>query len=186
MQGLEFDPGFAPYIMAFRGTLEYLYLDINRFKNFSQKKMRFRQYYKKILEIFNNNLGFYAGCLMWAAYIKTQPKQKILSNPCFGQIYDEQENVSEVEYIIKFTDLFPKDMSYYLGEFYSFDEKSIRLLNLYKDFLVINRGFVGTEFNEDVLIPEDFKPSSPEKYKEIIDNVLESGDLKQLLNYIEV
>ena len=37
-QGLEFDPGFAPYILAFRRTTEYLYADINRFKNFSQRK----------------------------------------------------------------------------------------------------------------------------------------------------
>jgi hypothetical protein len=36
------------------------------------------------------------------------------------------------------------------------------------------------------LIPEGLKPSNPEKYKEIIDKVLEVGDLKQLLNYIEV
>ena len=53
VKGLEFDPGFAPYIMAFRGTVEYLYMDINRFKNLSQRKMKFRQYYKKFLELFN-------------------------------------------------------------------------------------------------------------------------------------
>lgn len=76
-EDLEFDPGFAPYILAFRGTVEYLYMDINRFKNLSQRKMKFRQYYKKFLELFNNNLGFYVGCLMWAAYIKTQPWSRI-------------------------------------------------------------------------------------------------------------
>ena len=43
VKGLEFDPGFAPYILAFRGTVEYLYMDINRFKNLSQRKMKFRQ-----------------------------------------------------------------------------------------------------------------------------------------------
>ena len=43
MSGLEFDPGFAPFILAFRGTVEYLYMDINRFKNLSQKKMKLRQ-----------------------------------------------------------------------------------------------------------------------------------------------
>ena len=59
--GLEFDPGFGPNILAFRGTVEYLYMDVNRFKNLSQRKMRFRQYYKKILDVFNNNLGFYIG-----------------------------------------------------------------------------------------------------------------------------
>ena len=37
-KGLEFDPGFAPYILAFTGSVEYFYLDINRFKNLSQKK----------------------------------------------------------------------------------------------------------------------------------------------------
>lgn len=64
LKGLEFDPGFAPYILAFQGTVEYLYADINRFRNFSQKKLKFMQYHKKILEVFNNNLGFYVGCLM--------------------------------------------------------------------------------------------------------------------------
>ena len=37
LKGLEFDPGFAPYILTFQGTVDYLYMDINRFKNFSQK-----------------------------------------------------------------------------------------------------------------------------------------------------
>ena len=40
MNGLEFDPGFAQHILAFQGTVDYLYADINRFKNFSQKKMK--------------------------------------------------------------------------------------------------------------------------------------------------
>ena len=54
-KGLEFDPGFAPHILAFRGTVEILYSDINRFKNFSQKKLKFMQYHKKILDVFYNN-----------------------------------------------------------------------------------------------------------------------------------
>ena len=36
--GLAFDPGFSPYVLAFQGTVQYLYTDINRFKNLSQKK----------------------------------------------------------------------------------------------------------------------------------------------------
>ena len=52
MAGLEFDPGFAPFILAFRGTVEYLYMDINRFKNLSQRKMKFKQYYKKFIALF--------------------------------------------------------------------------------------------------------------------------------------
>ena len=141
LKGLEFDPGFGPYILAFRGTLEYLYADMNRFKNFSQKKMKFMQYHKKFIEMFENNLGFYVGCLMWAAYIKTQPKQKILSNHCLGQEYNEEANVSDTQFMIQFTSLFPKDMKYFLGQNYSFDEKIVELLKVYEEFLVLNKGF---------------------------------------------
>ena len=136
LNGVEFDPGFAPYILAFSGTVEYLYADINRFKNFSQKKIKFMQYYKKILDIFNNNLGFYIGCLMWAAYIKTQPKQEILSNNCLGQKYDEELNISDTQFMLKFTELFPRDMKYFLGQNFEFDSNYINLLKIYYLFYV--------------------------------------------------
>ena len=145
LEGLEFDPGFGPYILAFRGTVEYLYMDINRFKNLSQKKMKFMQYYKKVLDIFNNNIGFYVGCLMWAAYIKTQPKQKILSNHCLGQEYNEEANISDTQFMLQFTELFPRDMKYFLGQNFSFDENIINLLKVYEEFLVINKGFLLVE-----------------------------------------
>ena len=101
LKGIKFDPGFAPYLLAFHGTLEYLYMDMNRFKNFSQKKVKFMQYHKKIVEMFNNNLGFYVGCLLWAAYIKTQPKQEILGNHCLGKSYNEQTNIEDTQQMLQ-------------------------------------------------------------------------------------
>ena len=139
MSGLEFDPGFAPFILAFRGTVEYLYMDISRFKNLSQKKMKFRQYYKKMLDMFNNNLGFYVGCLMWAAYIKTQPEQEILNNNCLGQEYNEEENISDTEFMIKFLELLPKDVKYFLGQNYEINQADMKILELYKEFLEAER-----------------------------------------------
>ena len=184
LKGLEFDPGFSPYIMAFQGTVEYLYSDINRFKNFSQKKMKFMQYYKKILEIFNNNLGFYVGCLMWAAYIKTQPEQKILSNHCFGAEYNEEANISDTRFMLQFTELFPKDMKYFLAQNYSFDEKQIKLLEIYKEFLTINKGFVASEKNTDIQLPASVKTENAEAYKAQIEEVLKTEDLSKLLEYL--
>lgn len=186
LEGLEFDPGFAPYILAFRGTVDYLYLDINKFKIFSQKKLKFRQYYKKIIAIFENNLGFYAGCLFWASYIKTQPKQKILSNHCLGNPYNEEENIADTQYMLKFLELYPKDMKYFLAEDLKFDAKYETLLKLYEEFLILNKGFVESEYNTDILLPEGFKPKNPEGYKEIIDKILETGDLAKFLEYFEV
>ncbi len=181
LKGIEFDPGFAPYILAFQGTVEYLYMDINRFKNLSQKKLKFMQYHKKIVEIFNNNLGFYIGCLLWAAYIKTQPKQELVSNHCFGKEYNEEENTSETRFMIQFTELFPRDMKYFLGQNYSFDENHIKLLKIYEEFLTINKGFVESKYNSDILLPEAIKTENAESYKAIIDSILETGDLSKLI-----
>ena len=182
-KGLEFDPGFAPYILAFRGTVEYLYMDINRFKNLSQRKMKFRQYYKKFLELFYNNLGFYVGCLMWAAYLKTQPEQEILNNSCFNQPYDEEANISDTEFMIKFLELFPKDMKYFLGENYEINQGDLKILELYKEFLIINKGFVETKYNTDIKLPEGMKTDGAETFKEKIDEVLKQEDLSKLLEY---
>ncbi len=182
-KGLEFDPGFAPFILAFRGTVEYLYMDINRFKNLSQRKMKFRQYYKKFLELFNNNLGFYIGCLMWAAYLKTQPEQEILNNHCLNQEYDEEANISDTEFMIKFLELFPKDMKYFLGENYKIDKTDLEILNLYKDFLIINKGFVDTKNNTELKLPEKMKTEDAESFKDKIENVLKTEDLSKLLEY---
>lgn len=182
-KGLEFDPGFAPYILAFRGTVEYLYMDINRFKNLSQRKMKFRQYYKKFLELFNNNLGFYVGCLMWAAYIKTQPEQDILNNNCLGGEYNEEENVSDVDFMIKFLELLPKDMKYFLGMNYEINPEDLKILEMYKEFLTINKGFVNSKKNTDILLPSGMKTDGAENFKDKIDEVLKIEDLSKLLEY---
>ena len=182
-EGLEFDPGFAPYILAFQGTVNYLYMDINKFKNFSQKKMKFRQYYKKILEVFNNNLGFYVGCLMWAAYVKSQGEQEILNNHCYGGRYNEEENTIETDYMINFVRLFPKDMKYFLGEVYEFDEGVDKILHAYKEFLAITKAFIDTVRNFDIQLPEGLKTEGAEDFKEKIDEAIESKDLSKLLEY---
>ena len=185
-KGLGFDPGFGPHILEFQGTVEYLYTDINRFKNLSQRKIKFRQYYKKILEIFKNNLGFYIGCLMWAAYIKTEEEQDLLNNYCFGREYSETEITSDVDFMIKFTELFPKDMKYFIGETFKFEPIILKLLETYKEFLVINKGFVDSKTNTDIKLPGNLKASKAKTYKEKIDKVLEDGDLSKLNEYSDL
>lgn len=184
LEGLEFDPGFAPYILAFLGSVEVIYAEINKFKNFSQKKMKFMQYHKKILELFDNNVGFYIGCLMWAAYLKTQPEQKILSNHCLGKEYNEEENVSEVDFMLEFPQLFKKDMKYFMGQNFEFNPQVINLLEVYKEFLTLNKGFVETKTNTDVVLPKVVKTEQAEEYKVMIDKVLETKDLSKLLEYL--
>lgn len=183
---VEFDPGFAPYIMAFQVTVEYLYSDINRFKNLSQKKIKFMQYYKKLLEVFYNNIGFYTGCLMWASYIKSQPKAKIASNGFLGTEYNEAENVADIDYVIQFIKLFPKDMKYFLGQTFEFDENIVKLAEIYKEFLIINKGFTNSEYNSDILIPDSIAIEKAEEYKKIIDTAIEEGNLSKLKDSLSI
>lgn len=182
-EGLKFDPGFGPLIMAFQGAVEYLYADISKFRNLSQKKMRFRQYYKKILDVFNNNLGFYIGCLMWAAYINEQEKQPILNNYCYGKEAREDENTSETDFMISFAELFPKDMKYFLSQNYVFETYILQILNLYREFLIINKGFIETKYNTDIKLPKNLNTDDVKDFKLYIDKVIESGDLSKFLDY---
>ena len=169
--------------MAFRETLEYLYLDINKYKNFSQKKIKFLQYYKKILRIFNNNLGFYTGCLMWASYLKTQDEQEILNNHCLGKEYCEEDCTADVDYMLKFVELFPKDMKYFISETFEFPPKTTEILTSYKEFLIINKGFINTKNSSELLLPNSIKLDNAETFKEKIDDALLIGSLEKLVEY---
>ena len=185
-KGLEFDPGFAPYIFAFVGSVEYLYEDINRFKNFSQKKLKFRQYHKKFIELLYNNIGFYIGCLMWAAYLKTQPEQEILNNHCLGQKFDENNNTAETDFVIRFVELFPKDMKYFMGENFEFPNNILTVLNLYKEFLTINKGFVETKTTTDLLLPSGLKTEDAINFKDKIEEAIKAEDLSMLIEYKDI
>ena len=145
--------------------------------------MKFKQYYKKFIALFNNNLGFYVGCLMWAAYIKTQPEQEILNNNCLGQEYNEEENISDTVFMIKFLELLPKDMKYFLGQNYEVDQTDMKILELYKEFLILNKGFVNSKNNTDIVLPAGMKIEGAETFKDKIMEVIKSEDLSKLLEY---
>ena len=114
---------------------------------------------------------------------QTQPEQDILNNHCLGQKYDEEANISDTEFMIKFLELFPKDMKYFLGENYETDKCNMQILEMYKEFLIINKGFVESKKNTDILLPKEMKTEKAETFKEIIDNVIKSEDLSKLVEY---
>ena len=74
-------------------------------------------------------------------------------------------------------------MKYFLGENYVVDESVNKILITYKDFLTINRGFIESKKNTDIILPENVNTEDAISYKEKIELVLESGDLSKLLEY---
>ena len=97
---------------------------------------------------------------------------------------NKAENITETELMMRFSQLFPKDMKYFLGQNFAFDEKVLNLLKVYQEFLDINKGFTETKYNDDILLPEAVKTENAEGYKAIIDDVLKTEDLSNLLEYL--
>lgn len=181
--GVQFDPGFIQHISAFTPNIEYVYDLLSRYKNFAQKKQQFKLFYPKIRSLFENYLGFYLGCILWAVYIKHLDKKELLNNICYGGEYSEEETLSEVDFITNYIEQLKKDVKYYTGQNFSIDTTSTNILAAYREFLKENKGFVETKTTADIVIPKSFKTPDKKGLDEIlnkIEEVIDNGKLKDL------
>ena len=187
---VKFDPGYAQHTTILSISLEYLYSSINSFKNFGQKKMKFKMSYPQILRMVDNNVGFCLGSLLWAVYIKSLGDVKIEGNPCLGDTYDKDEAGAEVDFSVEYYSQLKKDAKYYLGQDYVINPLLIKILNIYKEFLIENMNFVNTKTTNDIKLPQGFKTPSQDEISKIyskIQEVIKSGnllDLTEVFGYI--
>ena len=187
-EGVQFDPGFVAHISAFVPNVEYLYNTINRFKNFSQKKSQFKMYFPKLEKLLDDYIAFYLGCMLWAAAIRTLKDKPVLNNFCCGAEYDEEETVSEVNFVSAFYEHLPKEVKYYTGKDFALDEKKLDILNNYKAFLIENKGFTALKTTGDIKMPSNFKNlKDADAVINKIEDVVETGNLTELYNlYSEI
>lgn len=186
IDGVQFDPGFIRHLTAFVPTIEYMYSTLERFKNFGQKKLQFKMFYPKIQELLSNYIGFYLGCMLWAAYIKTLDNKPILNNLCFGGDYSESESLEEVNFIIEYVDKFTKDVKYYLGQNFSLDSSSRNILAAYAEFLKLNCGFTQVQTTNDLQMPAGFKTlHETEAVLAVVEKVTETGEFTRFYQLYE-
>ena len=188
-QTVLFDPGYAQHTTILSISAEYLYASINQFKNLGQRKMKFKMLYPQITRMVDNNVGFCLGSLLWATYIKTLGDVQIEGNPCLGGTYDREETIEEADYSIEFFERLKKDVKYYLGTDYQVNPICVKILELYKEFLTLNSGFVSTKTTKDVILPQGFVTPSKEDAEKIhtkIQAVIQSGNLLDLLEVFEL
>ena len=180
--GAQFDPGFVQHISAFVPNIEYAYGSLSRYSNFGMKKQQFKMLLPKIKHLIENYLGFYMGCMLWASYIKNLEDTVILNNFGLGCEYDEQETLSEVDFIVNYLEQLKKDVKYYTGQDFSIDTTSLNILDAYRTFLKVNKGFTKTEKTSDIVIPKSFKKlDKDEEVLAKIEEVTENGDLRELI-----
>lgn len=185
-----FDPGYAQHTTILSIGVEYLYAQINQFKNLGQRKMKFKMTYPQILKMANNNVGFCLGSLLWAVYITSLGDNiAIEGNPCLGGTYEEAETVEEVDYSINFFTQIKKDAKYYLGRDYQINPQYLKILELYKEFLTLNFSFVNTKTTGDIKLPSGFKipdEASLEKIHAKIQEVISTGELLEMLPLLDL
>ena len=180
-----FDPGYGQHLVSLIFSLEDMYADINKFKNLGQKKFQFKQYYSSIVKLLNHNIAFYLGCLLWAVYLKAQPEGEIKNNHCLGKEYDENSSLIELLFLIKFIYTFSKYTKYYMGQDFKYNQADVDMLEIYKEFAMMNEGFVNVKKVSDLKLPDSVKTPSADdlaKIKSTIDEVVKTGDFELLFN----
>lgn len=183
-----FDPGYAQHTTILSINLEYMYSLINQFRNLGQRRTQFKRFYPQIIKMVENNVGFCLGSLLWAAYLKTQDA-KIEGNPCLGGNYDEAEAVEEIDFSLEYFTQLQKDAKYYLSSNYEVNPLYIKILDLYKEFLTLNRGFVDTKTTLDIKLPQNLSVPANEDAQKIhskIQEVIKSGKLLDLTEVFEL
>lgn len=185
-QSVLFDPGYAQHTTILSINVEYMLAAINQFKNFGQKKLKFKMLYPQLIKMTENNTGFCLGSLLWAVYIKSLGNVKIEGNPCLGDTYNKEETVEEADYSIEYFEKLKKDAKYYIGENYEINPLHIKIIELYKEFLTLNCGFVNTKTTNDLLLPTGFKIPGSEDLEKIHNKINEVIKTGRLLDLTEV
>ena len=115
--------------------------------------------------------------------IKTLDNKPVLNNFCCGSEYNEEETVSEVDFVYSYLAQFKKDVKYYLGKDYEVDERYWKILTAYKAFLTENKGFTELKTTDDIKLPKEVKTLTADSVKPVIEKieqVVESGQLTEL------
>lgn len=183
-----FDPGFTRDLIPLSLDTKYFYDELNMIKNFNIKKSEFRIALPKLAQLTERHIGFYVGCMLWGAYLKTLDSEKIINNPFLGKEYEEEPALSEINFIFDFVKKLDKDSKYYLGKPYNFDSKKLEILELYKEFIRKNESFVNIDTVDKIVLVGKLETMPKEEILEIetkIQDVIHTGKLEELLEFCD-
>ncbi len=190
IENVKFDPGYAPIVLNALGQVGYNYYIFSAIPNVKLKKMNFPHTLRKIEGFLKTNVAFYLGCLLWASYIKQFENAQIEGNKLLGETCSEEEYTSEINFLIDtITKELPRDCKYYLGKNYECDEKYLPILEAYKQFLILNEGFVNCSKVSQIIIPENLKKLNDEQLNlinEKINKAIEEKEIEQLFECFDL
>ena len=185
-KGVLFDPGYSKYTLPFSQNIDAAYNMILSIKAPHQRKFKFQMVYPQLLKLLEHTISFYLGCLLWATFIsknfKDNPKE-ILDNHYIGQKIKEDEMLFEVNYAIGYIEKLKKDCKYYLGKTCNLPDDWMQIMQIYKEFLMVNEFLVEAQSSADIKLPLAIKEPSQDDLNKILEQielVVKSGELKEL------
>ena len=156
---VPFDPGFAPYVLSFMETYEYLNAEVRKFKNIVQRKMKYRSYEQPLFKLLNNITSFYFGGMLYGAYLScyySENPMEIEGNTFLGEKVVDIINIpvfEEVRSVDKF-------LSFHNSSPFSTKktepEKAL-IMKTYIEFIEKNKYFTQMKTTADIKIPNDLK-----------------------------
>lgn len=183
---IKFDPGYAPIVLEALGQVGYTYYTFSAIPDLKLKRINFPHVLRKIEKYLKINVGFYLGCILWACYIVQFSDAAIDGNKLLGEECNEDEYTSEINFLIDFVSTqLPKDSKYYLNKTYSADERYLPILNAYKEFLILNDGFVNCSKVNQIKLPATLKKLNNEELvlvNEKIQNAIANKDITLLFD----
>ena len=189
MEKVPFDPGIGKFATCFSQDVDFAMSQVLATKSPNQRKFKFQIVYPKIVASFENIIGFYSGCLLWAYYIKNSEncsEKEITGNNFFGQDVENNDKFDflyEINYLIAYFEKFEKDTKFFLNKPVQLDEHWLYIANTYKEFLEINKNFTKVKTTKDLQIPKNFTPkASLEQIKLVFDRVLANGQLQEFIS----
>ena len=176
-----FDPGFAPIAINYIGQVGYTYYMFNAVNNIKIKKQNFPLVSIKLEKLLRANVSFYLGCLLWACYISQFDNYEIEGNKLLGEECTQEEYTREIDFLIDFVEnQFNRDYKYFKNKLYTPDKKYLPILKAYKEFLILNNGFVNCSNTSQIVLPSYFKKIEKEQLNNIYEQIQKAINSKNL------
>lgn len=181
-----FDPGYAPIVIDSIGQIGYTYYMFSAISSPKIKKINFPGVLNKLEKFLKTNVAFYLGCMLWASYIKQFKGAQIEGNKLLGEVCEEKEYLSEIEFLIDFVKTtLMRDSKYYLNKTYVADSRYLPILEAYREFLKLNKGFCSCACVDDIILPPALKVMNADELAKANENIqaaIKEGNIDGLLD----
>lgn len=186
---VSFDPGFAPFVLVFSITYEYMQTEIRKYKNATQRKMKYKAFEPAIFRLCDNLISFYLGCMLYGGYLKNKFKNAVTieGNDFLGADINECKNGDVMIEVLSLEKFIKGNVKNPFAT-RKINPKYETIIDAYKEFLEINNYFTNVKTTTDIMLPkafyfvDKFSDSKIDEIYKTIHDAIAAKKIEKLLN----